>query len=49
MSSVQGVIFQCALKVSIELPETFRHHHDTTERLLKVKFSPNKTNSSSNV
>ena len=44
--SVSGVIFQwgSTLKVSIELPATSRHCHDTTERLLKGTLSPNQTN-----
>ena len=30
------------LKMSIELPVTFRHHRDMTERLLKVTLNLNK-------
>ena len=42
--SVWGVIFQwgSTLKVRIELPATFRHCRDMTERLLKATLSPNK-------
>ena len=46
MACAKSMIFQCSstLKVSIELPATFRHCHIISERLLKAILNLNKTN-----